>query len=1104
MPSRAREGALPQTLWPSGLFLTLPPGRGSVLQHDDDILEYCLMRWNCLSSAALCFAAALSAQTSPNLFDGLRWRMIGPFRGGRAITATGVPGDPNTFYFGAVGGGIWKTTDGGLVWTPIFDDQHVASIGTIAVAPSNPNIIYAGTGEADIRSSLSSGDGVYISTDAGKTWRRGGLRDSKQIARILVHPKNPNLVYAAVLGHAYASNDQRGVFRSTDGGQTWQRILDKGPDIGATDLAFEPENPQVIYATTWQSRRSPWSQYAPLEQPGGGLFKSTDGGDHWSQITGHGLPAGGWRRSGVAVARGTQGRRVYALIDYISAAGLFRSDDSGQTWTQVSSDPRIDSRSWYFSGITVDPNNPDAVYLPNVAIYRSMDGGKTFTVLKGAPGGDDYHFLWIDPAESSRMIQASDQGVSISVDRGTTWSSWYNQPTAQFYHVATDNQFPYNVYGSQQDSGTVVLPSRTDHGQITEYDRRSVGGAESGYIQPDPDDPNISYVSNTYGTLTRFDKRTGQGQIITPWPAPAFGVEIAERKYRFPWTAPLVFSPLDHALYYGSQYVLKTVDGGLVWREISPDLTGADKNTATGEVTIENAKLRGYGVVYSIAPSPLVAGEIWAGSDTGLIHLTRDGGKTWQNVSTPRLPIQVGGPQRTIKPWQDVMSDWSKITHIEASHFQDGTAYAAVDRHRLDDYKPYLYRTRDYGKTWTLITSGIEEPSFLNAIREDPKRRGLLYACTETGVFVSFDDGDHWQSLQLNMPTVSVRDLIIHDNDLVIATFGRSFWILDDFSPLRQIDEKVASSEVFLYKPATATRMNSEGFQGTPFPPEIPKAANPPDGAVIDYYLKSAVTGEVTLEILDAKGDLMRRYSTHDRPGAARGRRQAIADIWITPPIHLTAHAGLNRFVWDLRCAVETAGAAENDYGQAVRGPQVIPGAYQVRLTVAGQHYTEALKVVLDPRSPATPTDLARQFDLGLKATTEIAKNGQLTRELAALRAQITDIKKKSPDAALLALVSKVEAEAQKLSGVEASWQTPATPSGVGAVQTNLGAVNFVVDSADRTPPAQAYALYEQASRDLAALVTSWDALKNGPLAELNRSLRDKNLPSIDLKAANQ
>jgi photosystem II stability/assembly factor-like uncharacterized protein len=1041
------------------------------------------MRWNFLSAAALCLAAAASAQTSASLFDGLRWRLIGPFRGGRTITATGVPGDPNTFYFGAVGGGIWKTTDGGLVWMPIFDDQHVASIGSIAVAPSDPNVIYAGTGEADIRASLSSGDGVYKSTDAGKTWRNVGLRDSKQIGRILVDPKNSDIVYIAVLGHAYGPNPERGVFRSRDGGQSWQKVLDNGPDIGATDLAFEPENTQVIYATTWQARRSPWSQYAPLEKPGGGLYKSTDGGDHWSQITGHGLPPVGWRRSGVAVAKGTQGRRVYALIDYISAAGLFRSDDSGQTWSQVSSDPRIDSRSWYFSGVTVDPNNPDAVYLPNVAIYRSTDGGKTFIVLKGAPGGDDYHYLWIDPAEPGRMIQASDQGVSISVDHGTTWSSWYNQPTAQFYHVATDNQFPYNVYGSQQDSGTVVLPSRTDHGQITEYDRRSVGGAESGYIQPDPDDPNISYVSNTYGTLTRFDKRTGQGQIITPWPAPAFGVEIAERKYRFPWTAPLVFSPLDHALYYGSQYVLKTVDGGLVWREISPDLTGADKNTTTGEVTVENAKLRGYGVVYSIAPSPLAVGEIWAGSDTGPVHLSRDGGKTWSNVSPPGL------------------SDWSKITHIEASHFQDGVAYAAVDRHRLDDYKPYLYRTRDYGKTWTPITNGLEEPSFLNAIREDPKRQGLLYACTETGVFVSFDDGDHWQSLQLNMPTVSVRDLVIHDNDLVIATFGRSFWILDDFSPLRQIDEKVASSDVFLFKPATATRMNSEGFQGTPFPPEVPKASNPPDGAVIDYYLKSAPIGELTLEILDAKGALMRRYSTNDRPGAP-AKPQAIADLWISPHIHLTARAGLNRFVWDLRTAVETAGAADNDYGQAVRGPQVTPGAYQVRLTVAGQHYNQPLKVVLDPRSTATPEDLAKQFDLGMKATVEIAKNGQLTGELAALRGQIAEIKKKASDAALLALISSVETETQKISGAGASWQTPANPSGVGAVQVNLGAVNFVVDSGDRTPPAQAYALYEEATRDLATLMAAWDSLKNGPLAELNRALRGKNLPAIDLKVS--
>ncbi len=724
--------------------------------------------------AALCLAAALSAQTPASFYDGLHWRLIGPFRGGRAVAAAGVPGDPTTYYFGAVGGGIWKTTDGGMVWTPIFDHQHVASIGTIAVAPSDPNVIYVGTGEADIRSSLSSGDGVYKSTDAGKTWRNIGLRDSKQIGRILVDPKNPDVVYVAVLGHAYGPNAERGVFRSRDGGQSWQKVLDKGPDTGATDLAFEPENPQVIYATTWNARRSPWSQYPPLENRWAAGSSNPP-----TQVTiGPKSPVTDCRPEAGKdpASRWPQkhgGRRVYVLIDFGSGTGLYRSDDSGATWTRTSDDSRIDGRSWYFSGVTVDPNNPDIVYLPNTGIYRSTDGGKTFTVFKGAPGGDDYHFLWIDPADSRRMIQAADQGASITVDGGITWGSWYNQPTAQFYHVVTDNKFPYNVYGSQQDSGTVALPSRTNHGFITEYDRFNVGDAESGYIMIDPKDPDISYVSNTYGTLKRFDRRTSQGQIITPWPAPAFGGDISQRKYRFPWTAPLIFSPVDHALYYGAQYVLKTSDGGLSWQEISPDLTGADKNTAKGEVTVENAKLRGYGVVYSIAPSPSVASEIWAGSDTGLIHLTRDGGKTWSNVT----PAGLG--------------DWSKITHIEASRFHAGTAFAAVDRHRLDDYQPYLFRTRDYGKTWAKITNGIAENAFLNAIREDPERPGLLYAATESGVYVSFDEGDHWQSLQLNLPPGSVRDLVIHENDLVAATFGRSFWILDDITPLRQIDSKV-------------------------------------------------------------------------------------------------------------------------------------------------------------------------------------------------------------------------------------------------------------------------------------------------------------------------
>jgi photosystem II stability/assembly factor-like uncharacterized protein len=1017
-----------------------------------------------LRLALFAFALTLTAQQPASLFDGLRWRMIGPFRGGRSIAATGISGDPNTFYFGSVGGGIWKTTNAGLTWSPIFDDQHVASIGAIEVAPSNPNVIYAGTGEADIRSDLSQGDGVYKSTDAGKTWRNIGLGDSHQIGRILIHPTNPDIVYVAALGHAYGPNPERGVYRTTDGGRTWQKVLDKGPDIGATDLALEPESPQVIYATMWQARRPPWSVYGPLEGPGSGLYKSTDGGDHWSQLTGNGLPEGAWRRSGVAVARGTRGQRVYAIIDAASGSGLFRSDDAAKTWTRVGTDPRIDSRAWYFSGITVDPKNPDVVYLPNVAVYRSTDGGKNFTVLKGAPGGDDYHYLWIDPTDSSRMILASDQGINISTDTGASWSSWYNQPTAQLYHVITDNQFPYNVYGSQQDSGTAVVPSRTNHGLIAEYDRLSVGGAEAGNIAPDPKDPNIVYVSDTYGTLNRFDKRTAQGQNITPWPAPAFGVDISQRKYRFPWTAPLVFSPVDNALYYGSQFVLKTTDGGLNWKEISPDLTGADSKssqpTPGGNLSIDNAKARGYGVVYSIAPSPMNAQLIWAGSDTSLIHLTHDGGKSWSNVTPPGL------------------SDWSKITAIEASHFNAGVAYAAVDRHRLDDNKPYLYRTRDYGKSWMPIINGIEAPSFLNAVREDPVRKGLLYACTETGVFVSFDDGDHWQSLQLNLPTVSVRDLVIHGDDLVIATHGRSFWILDDMTPLRQVDPKITASDVFLYQPVTSMRMNREPFQGTPLPPEIPKAQNPPDGAIIDYYLKSAPAGEVTLEILDAKNQLVRRYSSSEHPTAGRGR-QAIADIWIVPPPSLTARAGMNRFVWDLRYSTASGATGEPENAPAARGPQVLPGAYQIRLTVAGQHFTQPLKVVLDPRSNATPADLTKQFDLSMKISDELKRAAEASQQIGALRRRLAEAKTKtSGNDVLLASIASVDSDAAKIAG-----------SGLNSVRAQLNAVLNVVDSADRTPPAQAYALFEQASRDLATQLAAWNSLQAGKLTELNRSL---------------
>ena len=960
--------------------------------------------------SSLSFAQTTTTQTT-TAFDALRWRFIGPFRGGRVITVAGIPGDDRTFYFGSVGGGAFKTTDGGTVWTPIFDGQPIASIGAIAVAPSDPNVVYIGSGEADMRSDISVGNGIYKSTDAGKTWKNIGLKDSQQIGRIAIDPKNADIVYVAALGHAYAPNPERGVFRSTNGGQTWQKVLDKGPSIGAIDMALDPANARTIYATMWNSHRPPWSQYGPIEGPGSGLFKSTDGGDTWTQITGNGLPSGDWRRAGIAVG---SGERVYALIDAKTGGGLYRSDDAGKTWIHPGTDTRVVSRDWYFGQLAVDPQNPDIVYVPNVAVYRSTDGGKTFDVLKGQPGGDDYHALWIDPTTPSRMILGSDQGVNISFDTGRTWTPWYNQPTAQIYHVVTDNQFPYWVYGCQQDSGTVALPSRTDHGRIYENDRRNVGSAESGYIAPDPKDSNIFYVDDTAGNLVRYDRRSSQSQNIVPWPESGFGMDISQRKYRYTWTSPLIFSPLDpNALFYGSQYLLKTTDGGLTWAEISPDLTGSESKgksaPADGPPTNENTKARGYGVVYSIAPSPLNASLIWTGSDTGLIQLTRDGGKNWSNVTPKGL------------------SDWSKIAQLDASHFDPAVVYAAVDRHRLDDYTPHIFRTRDYGKTWTEIDSGISARAFVNAVREDPVRKGVLYAATEMGVYVSFDDGGHWQSLQLNLPVTSVRDLVVHGADLVIATHGRGFWIFDDIEPLR---EAMPAGAPRLYKPVIATRILNDGFQGTPFPPEWPHGENPPDGAVVDYYLPAAASGEVTLEILDAQNQVVRRYSSNDRESATPAHG-AVADLWLVPPPRVTTHAGVNRFAWDLHYAAPESmggrrrgGEEEGEGG----GPLAIPGTYQVRLTVMGQTLTQPLKVRLDPRSAATPAELSAQFDLAIKATQQMKRSAELASK------------------------------------------NPAAHSKLVAINGKFATVLNITNTADRKPPAIAYTFYNQALRDLDAI----------------------------------
>ena len=999
------------------------------------------------------------------------------------MAVTGVPGGGSTFYFGSVDGGVWKTTDAGVTWNPVFDGQPIASIGALEVAPSNPNVLYAGTGESDIRSALSSGDGVYKSTDAGQTWKNIGLRDSRQISRIVIDPQNADIVYVGVLGHAYAFNNERGVYKSSDGGATWTRVLNKGAGVGVSDLAIASEQPNILFVGTWGALRPPWSTYAPRQLSGAGIYRSTDSGVTWTYQGGHGLPDGDWGRVGVAVT--PDGKRVYALIDAGKKSGLYRSDDGGSTWMLANGDSRLTSRAWYFMGITIDPNNPDVIYMPNIALYKSEDGGKTISIVRGAPGGDDYHQLWVDPKDSAHMIVGTDQGTTISVNGGQTWSSWYNQPTAQFYHVVTDNEFPYHVYGAQQDTGSIAVPNRTDHGVITGRDWYMVGGGESGWIAPDPNDPNVLYASGVYGSVVRFDRRTSLSQDITPWPMPNFGSEINERKYRDTWTPVLVRSPIENnVLYFGTQYVLKTSDGGLHWQQISPDLTGAAPHPANEKVsdptTIQNAKERGFGVVFSIAPSPLKADEIWAGSDTGLLWLTRDGGKTWQDVAPKGL------------------SDWSKIAMIEASRFDPAVAYVAVDRHRLDDRAPYIYRTRDYGKTWQPIANAIPADSFVNAVREDTERKGLLFAGTELGIYVSFDDGDHWQPLQLNLPVTSVRDITIHGDDLIIATHGRSFWIMDDITPLRQMAAQTQSPAT-LYKPSTAIRIDNDGFLGSPLPPEEPTAKNPPDGAIIDYYLPSAAAN-VTLEIHDGSGKLVRRYAS----GARREEKHpplAIAERWLPKPVVLENAAGAHRFVWDLRWASAGANADIDDENPraAPRGPRVVPGEYQVKLTVDGAALTQPLKVQMDPRSQATSAELNEQLRVGLEIFDQVQSSRRALFEIATVKKRLSEIEtqslKQHPE--LLDQVKTLQAAIGKIEKGERT--APGSISGLSSANTGLGAALRVVESSDRPIPSQAIELYQQADQVAKAETAEWARLKSTSLAKLNTALQKAGLAPIQM-----
>ncbi len=1036
--------------------------------------------------AALASASSLAAQSlPPALFNGLQWRLIGPFRAGRVVAVSGVPGSHREFFFGGVDGGVWKTTDAGTVWQPIFDQAPVASIGALAVAPSEPKVIYAGTGESDIRSDLASGDGMYRSDDGGSTWKHIGLADSQQISRIWVNPSDADTVYVGVLGHAYGPSAERGVYKSTDAGAHWQRVLDKGPDVGIADLAMATGKPNILFAATWNAHRPPWSAYPPIEGPGNGLYRSTDGGAHWVQIAGHGLPQGAWGRAGIAVS--ADGSRVYATIPCPGHSGLYRSDDGGDTWTLANSDPRLTSRAWYFSSLAIDPSNADVLYIPNVALYRTEDGGKTLQIVRGAPGGDDYHQIWVDPKNSDDLMLGVDQGATVSLDRGKTWTTWYNQPTAQMYHVTTDNKFPYYVYGAQQDSGSIAVASRSDHGHIDTRDWFLPGGSESGYIAIDPRNENIIYETDTYGEVKRFDRRTSFSQIVTPWPLGGFAARINKRHYRDPWTPVLVFSPADQrSLYLGTQYAMKTVDGGLHWQQISPDLTGAvqQDSTSTGEPTTANAEQRGYGVVFTIAPSRLNAGEIWAGSDTGRIHLTTDAGKTWRDVTPPNL------------------SAWSKISLIEASRFDPATAYATIDRRRLDDRKPYLYITHDYGKTWKLSVDGIAPTHFLRAVRQDPVQRNLLFAGTEFGIYASFDEGDHWQSLQLNLPVSSVRDMTVHDSDLIVATHGRSFWILDDIAPLRQA-AAVQAAKSYLYAPPTAVRVDNDGFLGTPLPPEEPQASNPPDGAIVDYYLSSNAV-KVTLQVLDAKGRVLRHFSNVDKQTIQRPLLP-IAERWFPVPQILETTSGEHRFIWDLAAGGSGTDVDGDDIDAASvpTGPRVPPGTYTLNLTVDGTTMERPLHVSMDPRSAATTEVLDRQFALAESIYVRTLASRKAMAELESVEGQLKNLQSGQGDSA--DLKAALRAALQQLQAIKGGSHPGAGPKekqiGLADANTGLGVALRVVESGDRTAPAQAIVIFNQMNQAASEQIAAWQRFKTNELATVNVALQRAHQAPLQIAA---
>ncbi len=1051
---------------------------------------------------ALAFVTLLPAQQfDTSMYQDLHWRMIGPFRGGRTVSISGIPGHQNVFYMAPNDGGVWKSTDFGHTWNPIFDDlpenaQPTGSIGALAVAPSNPDIIYVGSGEGLRRPDLSVGDGIYKSTDAGHTWQHLGLRDAQQIANIIVDPKDPNRLFVAAMGHPYGPNPERGVFRSLDGGQTFTKVLYKDENVGSMDLTFDPRSSQVIFASMWSSRRPPWTTGGGYNGPGSGLYKSTDGGNNWRQLT-KGLPgeSEGIGRIGQTISP-SDPDRMYAWVNAKTGSGIYRSDDAGESWQQVNNEERIYGRGDDFGCVRVDPRNKDVIYVANTSTYKSTDAGKNFTAIKGAPGGDDYHTIWINPENPDIIALAVDQGATISVNGGQTWSSWYNQPTAQFYHVITDNQFPYWVYGGQQESGSVGTASRSDFGEITFRDWTTIGVEEYGYVAPDPLHPNLIYG----GKVTVFDRNTGQTREVGP-------VVLRTGQYRFNRTAPLIFSTDDpHALYLGSNVLFVTRDGGNSWQIVSPDLTREDPGVPPSLgpfVNDDPAKGKHRGVIYSIAPSPKEANLIWIGTDDGLIQVTRDGGKNWQNITPPDL------------------TPWSKVAQMDASHFDTSTAYAAINRFRVDDLRPYIYRTHDGGKTWQKIVSGLPDNEPVNTVREDPERKGLLFAGTERSVYVSWDDGDHWQSLRLNLPASSVRDLVVHNDDIVVGTHGRSFWILDNITPLRQFDTKITANSAHLFKPQLTYRVRRDNNPDTPLPPEEPAGQNPPNGAMIDYWLKDANSAPVIIEIKDESGTTIRRFSSADKPEPVNPKEINVPMYWVRPTHLPSATASMHRFVWDLTYPVPDLlsrdfpiSAIYHDTPLYPAGATVLPGQYTVSFSVGEKIVAkEPLEIRMDPRVKTSPEDLRRQFDLDRKIADALHRDFEALQQIRSLRAQIKWLQReKYPNSAASStaldgaakIAADLETKAAALEGTEGGYgmRFMSTPEGRSLARLNggLGTMLGQLDTADAAPTTQELEMFGEVNKALDEQLAAWGQLKTKEIPQLNEELKKAGQPPIDLQ----